>query len=86
MTGKVATPGMPDEGQRKGPRDADGQTDGLIPRDERGAGGGGPVGPKGENEKDFHGGQSNAAYHGHGQLGDEDVEGQCNANAPSEDP
>lgn len=29
----------------------------------------------------FHGGQSNAAYHGTGQLGDQDVEGQENVNS-----
>jgi hypothetical protein len=29
----------------------------------------------------FHGGQSKAAYHGTGQLGEEDVEGKENANS-----
>jgi hypothetical protein len=29
----------------------------------------------------FHGGQSKAAYHGTGQLGDESVEGQENVNS-----
>lgn len=29
----------------------------------------------------FHGGQSKTAYHGTGQLGEEDVEGQENANS-----
>lgn len=31
-----------------------------------------------------HGGQSEMAYHGHGQLGEDDVDGK-NANAPAED-
>jgi hypothetical protein len=30
----------------------------------------------------FHGGQSKTAYHGTGQLGEQDVEGQENANSP----
>lgn len=30
-----------------------------------------------------HGGQSGIAYHGHGQLGETDVEGQDNTNAPT---
>ena len=40
--------------------------------------------PAGEDEA-FHGGQSNQAYHGHGQLGEKDVPGEENANAPSKD-
>ncbi len=82
---KVRTPAMPDKDQREGPRDAAGSNDGLVPRNKRGAGGGGPTGPEGQGTKDFHGGQSNAAYHGYGQLGDDEVEGQENVNAPSED-
>jgi hypothetical protein len=31
----------------------------------------------------FHGGQSKAAYHGTGQLGEEDVAGQQNVNSPA---
>lgn len=85
MPGKVPTPGMPPADRREGSRRGDGETDGLIPRNKRGAGGGGPVGPK-DVDGDFHGGQTDAAYHGHGQLGERDVEGQNNANAPSEDP
>jgi hypothetical protein len=30
---------------------------------------------------DFHGGQTEAAYHGTGQLGEKDVEGQQNVNS-----
>lgn len=30
----------------------------------------------------FHGGQSKTAYHGTGQLGDQDVAGQENVNSP----
>ncbi|MGX7896924.1 hypothetical protein [Tsuneonella sp. HG222] len=68
------------------PRRGDGANQGLIPKDERGAGGGGPVGPKDAGKHGFHGGQSNAAYHGHGQLGEDAVEGQENVNAVSKDP
>ncbi|MEW9854098.1 hypothetical protein [Novosphingobium sp. M1R2S20] len=32
-------------------------------------------------DKDFHGGQSDAAYHGTGQLGEDNVEGQTNLNS-----
>lgn len=32
-----------------------------------------------------HGGQSDIAYHGSGQLGDDDVEGPGNPNAPAKD-
>jgi hypothetical protein len=31
----------------------------------------------------FHGGQSKTAYHGSGQLGEEDVDGQENVNSPA---
>jgi hypothetical protein len=31
----------------------------------------------------FHGGQSEAAYHGTGQLGEDDVEGEENVNSPT---
>ena len=79
------TQGMPDRKAQRGAPRGDGRRDGLIPADERGAGGGGPIGPK-DADGDFHGGQSGAAYHGHGQLGEDEVEGQGNANAPSEDP
>lgn len=72
------TPGMDKGASHKGENP-------LIPKDERGAGGGGPFQPK-RADHDFHGGQSGAAYHGHGQLGEEEVEGQGNANSPSEDP
>lgn len=82
MADKHPTQGMaPDDGRK-------GQPDGTgIPTDTRGAGGGGPVGPKDAGTKDggFHGGQSNAAYHGHGQLGEQEVDGQDNANSPSRD-
>ena len=65
--------------------DRKGETDSvLIPKDTRGAGGGGPIGPK-DDGKSFRGGQSNAAYHGHGQLGEQDVEGQANTNSPSKE-
>jgi hypothetical protein len=65
MAGKVATPGMVDDGHR-------GEPDGTgVPADERGAGGGGPVGPA--KHKKFRGGQSEANYHGTGQLGEQKV-------------
>jgi len=35
----------------------------------------------GESEG-FHGGQSKTAYHGTGQLGEQDVDGQQNVNSP----
>lgn len=72
---KHRTQAIPEDG-RKGRPDAAG-----IPKDERGAGGGGPIGPKDEG-KPFRGGQSHAAYHGHGQLGERAVENEENANAP----
>lgn len=82
---KVPTPGMPEKGnERRKPPQGDGKTDGLMPRDTRGAGGGGPVGPK-DTSDGFHGGQSVAAYHGHDQLGEDEIEGQENANAASKD-
>ena len=79
MADKHPTPDMaPDDGHK-------GAYDGTSgPRDTRGAGGGGPVGPK--DTDGFHGGQSGAAYHGHGQLGEKDVEGQDNDNGVSKDP
>jgi hypothetical protein len=68
----------PDDGHK-------GEPDGSrIPADTRGAGGGGPVGP-GKQSDGFHGGQSGAAYHGHGRLGEQEVEGQDNENSPSGD-
>ena len=75
-SGKQSTQGVVSDGHK-------GEPDGTgIPTDSRGAGGGGPIGPEDAGEG-FHGGQSNAAYHGHGRLGEQDVEGQDNANSPS---
>ena len=71
--------------EKEAPKRGSGKPDGLIPADERGAGGGGPFEPN-DADGDFHGGQSGQAYHGHGQLGEKDVKGQKNPNAPSEDP
>ena len=34
---------------------------------------------------DFHGGQTEAAYHGTGQLGEKDVKGQQNVNSATKD-
>ena len=76
MTDKHPTQGMANDDRHKG------EPAGAIPADTRGAGGGGPIGPK---DKGFHGGQSNAAYHGHGQLGEQEVEGQANTNSPSKE-
>ena len=76
MAGKHPTQAIPADG-RKGASDGTG-----VPTDARGAGGGGPIGPKGKRGT-FRGGQSEAAYHGHGQLGEQDVPGEDNANAPS---
>ena len=45
-------------------------------------GGGGPSGPKDQGEA-FHGGQSEAAYHGTGQLGEQPAGKGENPNAPS---
>lgn len=84
MAGKEPTQAMPGERDSKTARRGDGRTDGIIPRDQRGAGGGGPFGPE-DADKDFHGGQSGTAYHGHGQLGEKDVKRQDNPNAPSKD-
>ena len=85
MPDKVRTPTMPTD-KPGGARSGDGRTDGLIPADERGAGGGGPIGPKDKGDEPFHGGQSDAAYHGHGRLGEDEVEEQSNPNAVSEEP
>ncbi|MET1754486.1 hypothetical protein ABVV53_03300 [Novosphingobium sp. RD2P27] len=38
-----------------------------------------------KGKADFHGGQSEAAYHGTGQLGEDEVEGQKNLNSASKD-
>jgi hypothetical protein len=76
---KQPTQGMDPADGHKG--DYDGTS---IPKDTRGAGDGGPTGPKHEGE--FHGGQSGAAYHGHGQLGEKEVEGEDNENGVSRDP
>lgn len=74
--GKLPTQGMADDGHQ-------GEPDGTgVPRDERGAGGGGPTGPQGKR-KPFHGGQSEAAYHGTGQLGEQPVSEDAPPNAPS---
>jgi len=75
MAEKHRTQAIPEGGRA-------GETGGTgIPTDQRGAGGGGPIGPKGKR-KPFIGGQSEAAYHGHGQLGETQVEGEENPNAP----
>ncbi len=79
MADKHPTQGMnPDDGHKGDP----GGT--AIPTDTRGAGNGGPIGPKKDDA--FHGGQSGAAYHGHGQLGEDPVAGQDNDNGVSKDP
>ncbi|QPQ55460.1 hypothetical protein IC614_02290 [Allosphingosinicella flava] len=44
-----------------------------------------PHSGKADKDKDFHGGQSGQAYHGHGQLGQKDVPDAENLNAPSKD-
>jgi hypothetical protein len=80
MADHHATQGMAPADGHKGETDSV-----LIPKDTRGAGGGGPVGPK-DTGDGFHGGQSNAAYHGHGQLGEQEIEGEKNANSASRDP
>lgn len=40
---------------------------------------------KPDAQKDYDGGQSGKAYHGHGQLGEQDIENSENANAPSKE-
>jgi hypothetical protein len=75
MAGKDPAQAMGD-GRHKGDPGGTG-----VPTDERGAGGGGPIGPK-KKDKPFRGGQSEAAYHGTGQLGEQPVEGGENPNAP----
>ena len=75
MADKHPTQAVPDDG-RKGEPDGTG-----VPADERGAGGGGPRGPKPDG-KPFRGGQSKPAYHGPGQLGERTVDGDdANRNA-----
>jgi hypothetical protein len=73
------------EGHPKGPSDGVG-TDRTHGRTESESQGGAYPNPHTGKEAEgksegFHGGQSNAAYHGTGQLGDEDVEGQENLNS-----
>lgn len=85
MAGKVPQGGMPDPDTKQGGPHGDGEVDGAMPRDKRGAGGGGPIGAKDAGKHGFHGGDSEAAYHGSGQLGETDVEDQGNANSPSKD-
>lgn len=49
---------------------------------EHGGGAGGQTGPK-KKDKPFRGGQSEAAYHGTGQLGEQPVGDGENPNAPA---
>ena len=74
---------MPDQPTRGPAPRGSGSADGLMPKDTRGAGGGGPLAKGGGKGKEFRGGQSEAAYHGPGQLGEDDVDGKTNPNAPS---
>lgn len=74
---------MPDKPIRGPAPHGSGSADGLMPKDTRGAGGGGPLAQASGKAKEFRGGQSEAAYHGPGQLGEDDVDGKANPNAPS---
>jgi hypothetical protein len=48
------------------------------------SGGGAYPNPRtGEGKRKGHGGQSENAYHGPGQLGDQDTDGEDQPNAPS---
>jgi hypothetical protein len=85
------TQAMPVDGLKGAP-------DGVNTQAERGATGGGDAGApypnphKRKGAKDSgltgvfaHGGQSVMGYHGHGQLGDQDVEPGGNSNAGAKD-
>lgn len=86
MSDKERTQAMPDSGKPR-PK-TDGTPASRTARDDNlsggdaGSGGPYPNQPHGSGER-FRGGQSNAAYHGTGQLGTEDVDGEENANAGS---
>jgi len=73
------------EGHSKGGNDGVGtsQTHGRVESESQGGAYPNPHTGKEEAGKSegFHGGQSKAAYHGTGQLGEDDVEGQDNLNS-----
>ena len=58
-----------------------GETEGAMKSGGESQGDGPPLFQKGE-KPDFHGGQTEQGYYGHGQLGDKKV-GEGNPNAPS---
>ena len=74
---------MPDQPTKGSPPHGSGSADGLMPKDTRGAGGGGPLAKGSDKNKEFRGGQSEAAYHGSGQLGEQETDDGGNRNAGS---
>ena len=79
MADKTPTQGMDPSDGHKGEPDGTG-----LPLSKGGGEDGGPSGDA--RPEGFHGGQSGAAYHGHGQLGTTEVEGEDNDNGVSQDP
>ncbi len=78
------------EGHPKGGQDGTGpgQTHGRTESESQGGAYPNPHTGKEEEGRSegFHGGQSKTAYHGSGQLGEQDVDGgEVNVNSPSKD-
>lgn len=89
MSDKETTQAMPSDGRKGAP---DGTNAPQMMEDGRPSGGDGNGGPypnqpkHGNDGKDFRGGQTEAAYHGTGQLGEKDVTKGGNANAGAKEP
>jgi hypothetical protein len=88
MSEKEPTQSMPAAGAKGAPDGTNNPpklSDGNEAGGDAGSGGRYPNQPTGEG-KGFRGGQSGAAYHGAGQLGEDEVTEGGNANAGSKSP